>query len=241
MTTAALEQSAGDRMEKTVEITPVVESTTSALATLTEIALDQLAADINREHEAAECGMRESLLHAKLAGEKLIAAKAKVGHGNWMNWREKNCCFSHSTALLYMNVAESWAYFIPNSQPIENLTLNTAAELLAKARREARAEEKADLPWGTDLKATMLTEAQNRLLGEVSRFWERLDGGKSYFDMGIVIKDSQQDDYELVNIMQAFNELRHRVDRCIEALRRRMDAASVTWEKPSQTLLTVLE
>jgi hypothetical protein len=216
------------------------ESTPSTVA-LSDLPLDQLAADINRAHEAAECGMRESLLHAKLAGEKLIEAKAKVGHGNWMLWREMNCCFSHSTALLYMNVAQSWAYFVSNSQPVENLTLHMAADLLAKARREAQAEERAALPWGHDLQTTMLTDAQNRLRGEVSRFWERLAGGKLYADMGIVLTDSQPDDYELVNIVQSFNELRHRVDRCIEALRRRMDDASITWEKPTQTVFSVLE
>lgn len=214
---------------------------TAPKAPLNEVPLDQLAADINREHEAAERGLRESLLHAKLAGEKLIEAKAMVVRGNWMTWREENCCFSHSTALLYMNVAKWWDYVITNSQPVENLTLHKAAELLAKARREAQAEEKADLPWGKELKATLLTESQRRLLGEVSKFWERLDGGNLYYDMGFVLKDSRPDDYELVNLMQAFNELRHRVDRCIEALRRRMDDASITWEKPSQTLLTILE
>lgn len=203
--------------------------------------LAQLAADINREHEAAEGGMRQSLLHAKAAGDKLIEVKQKVGHGNWMKWREENCSFSHSTARLYMDVAYNWTWFLPNSQPVENLTLHKAAEMLAHARRTALAEEMKEVSWGQGLRATELIESQNRLRSEVSRFWERLDGGRLYEDMRFVLKDSRPDDYQLVNIIQSFNELRHRVDRCIEALRRRMDDTSVTWEKPTQTVFSVPE
>lgn len=97
-------------METTLEITDAVESTTGAVAVtavaLCDLPLDQLAADIKREHQAAEYGMRDSLMHARAAGVKLIEVKSRLPYGEFMSWVRTHCEFSHPTANLYMKVAK---------------------------------------------------------------------------------------------------------------------------------------
>lgn len=91
-----------------------------------------------------------------------------------------------------MNVAKSWTYFITNAQPVEKLTLNRAAELLAKARREAAAEEKVGLPAGKDwhgnLEAKLATEASTTIGKQIVAFVRALQGGRLHDAMGTLLK-----------------------------------------------------
>jgi hypothetical protein len=65
-----------------------------------------LAAKINREHEQAEAAVAAGTAHAIKAGNLLLKAKAKVGHGAWAKWRRENLSFSARTAQVYMQLAQ---------------------------------------------------------------------------------------------------------------------------------------
>lgn len=106
-----------------------------------EPGLDGLARRINEKHKAVEAKTRESLLKAREAGKLLNQAKGRVAHGEFMAWVKERCRFSHAIANLYMKFADpdNWQvitqYMESNSEPVTNLTLRGAAELLRKPPR----------------------------------------------------------------------------------------------------------
>src|SRR4051812_29165519 len=69
--------------------------------------LDGLAAVAVAEHEAFERDARSAIGHAIRAGEALIAAKAKVRHGEWLPWLEAHFPASERTAQGYMRLARN--------------------------------------------------------------------------------------------------------------------------------------
>ena len=98
------------------------------------VVLANLAQRINTEHEAARAAMRKGLEHALNAGEMLIEAKAAVPHGEWLPWLETNCSVSERTAQLYMKVARERERLGRESASLADLTLEQAAERLAKPK-----------------------------------------------------------------------------------------------------------
>jgi hypothetical protein len=70
--------------------------------------LAALAHQANAEHEAGERLTRKGLEHYRLAGEYLLKAKARCGHGKWLAWLKANVRFSQQTASNYMRLAENW-------------------------------------------------------------------------------------------------------------------------------------
>ena len=72
--------------------------------------LEDLAREINAAHEAAQAAATTAIEHAIACGKALIKAKAKVGHGNWLPWLEKNCkaliSRSQRTAQVYIQLAK---------------------------------------------------------------------------------------------------------------------------------------
>src|SRR5262249_27309324 len=67
-----------------------------------------LAAEINAEHQAGEEATRRGLEHYHRAGLKLLEAKKRCGHGNWLPWLKKHCPgIPERTARRYMRFAES--------------------------------------------------------------------------------------------------------------------------------------
>ena len=130
-------------METTLEVTAAVESTAGAVA-LCDLPLDQLAADIKREHQAAEYSMSDSLMHARAAGVKLLEVKSRLPYGEWMSWVRTHCEFSHATANLYMKVAKRWDT-LGDSQQVTNLTLRQASELMYMDPSDEDAEATAEL------------------------------------------------------------------------------------------------
>lgn len=68
--------------------------------------LFELAAQINAEHEAGKYATRQGLEHFRNAGECLIKAKAKCGHGKWLKWLETNIKFGVRRADRYMAFAK---------------------------------------------------------------------------------------------------------------------------------------
>jgi hypothetical protein len=50
--------------------------------------LPVLASEIRKAHDEATAAQRKTLAHAMEAGQRLIEAKALVGHGGWLPWLE---------------------------------------------------------------------------------------------------------------------------------------------------------
>lgn len=97
-----------------------------------QMTLPFLANKANELHRLHEESQKKTIEYGIKAGEVLIAAKKKVRHGEWMNWVESNCEFSHKTANVYMWLAT-------NSQRARNLgvqTIRKAIEVLAEPRTE---------------------------------------------------------------------------------------------------------
>ena len=56
-------------------------------------------------------------------GRELIAAKAEIGHGNWLDWIEAEFGWGHATASNYMNVASKF----PTLRNMDGLTIEATA------------------------------------------------------------------------------------------------------------------
>ena len=69
--------------------------------------LDELAQEINAEHQAFRRAFKATYRSALRAGDLLNEAKAEAGHGNWTAWVEENCEFSMRTAQVYMRIANN--------------------------------------------------------------------------------------------------------------------------------------
>jgi len=96
--------------------------------------LATLASQINAEHEAAVGAARNSLEHARAAGEALLRAKQRCRHGEWLPWLKANVRCDQKTAWRYMKVASEWSKL----GTVPNLSLRDALELLAsEEEREA--------------------------------------------------------------------------------------------------------
>lgn len=58
-------------------------------------------------------------------GRELIAAKVKVGHGNWLRWLKEEFGWSHDVAAKYMRVAEAFQISLPAK--FDGLTIDASA------------------------------------------------------------------------------------------------------------------
>jgi hypothetical protein len=106
--------------------------------------LGDLAARIAAEHEAAGAATRKTLQHAIAAGELLIEAKDRVGHGRWENWLKKTCNVPPRSATKYMKLAEGREIIEKNQiGPAADLTINAALRLL---KPKAKKFEPPDRP-----------------------------------------------------------------------------------------------
>jgi Protein of unknown function (DUF3102) len=102
--------------------------------TLVALATD-LPARINVAHAVCAKAMTAAVRHATRAGELLLRAKAKVGHGQWQKWQRDNLKFSPRTAQLYMYFA---SLTVEKRNAVADLPLRTA---VLRLRRDARNEE----------------------------------------------------------------------------------------------------
>ena len=94
--------------------------------------LARLARRINAAHAAAERSFRAGLEHARAAGALLAAAKAQLGHGEWLPWLRANVRFSVRTVQLYMRLAERWPQLEGKCATVAHLTFREALEALAR-------------------------------------------------------------------------------------------------------------
>jgi hypothetical protein len=96
--------------------TPDVIPITRARFQIAGASPEQLAAEIQREHEACEreheackAAFSSTLDHGYMAGQMLIAVKGKLPHGEWQPWLTENCpALPHRTARLYMQLVRNW-------------------------------------------------------------------------------------------------------------------------------------
>jgi hypothetical protein len=96
------------------------------------LSLDALALAINADHDAVEQMARSTLDRARAAGDKLLAAKAQVEHGQWLPWLAANCPrMSERTGRAYMRLARNWETLESKSAVTADLTLDGALKLLA--------------------------------------------------------------------------------------------------------------
>jgi hypothetical protein len=95
--------------------------------------LAELAAQISDQHRLCVEATSTALEHARRAGELLVAAKERAGHGQWLPWLKANCPFSERTAQGYMRVAREWPRLQSNPQRVADLSYRDALRLLAES------------------------------------------------------------------------------------------------------------
>jgi hypothetical protein len=93
--------------------------------------LKALATKINDAHAAVVSSARTALSKAIACGEALIAARAAVADGMWMQWRRKHCIVvSDRTAQMYIQLAENKtvleAWLRDNAQNAADQSVNAA-------------------------------------------------------------------------------------------------------------------
>lgn len=120
-----------------------VSSIMSAPSKIDELSLEELKEVINTAHqefesakEVANRAFNAGLNHAIKAGQHLLAAKKKEGHGKWSQWVSENCSFTIKTAQLYMRVANKSSILAENG-----LASGTSLRVALKLLRETSTEE----------------------------------------------------------------------------------------------------
>lgn len=93
-----------------------------------DVDLASLAVAANENHAATELASREAVRYAIAAGQVLLRAKQRVGHGNWLGWVKTHLAFAPRTASLYMRLAA-----IPEAdrQRVADMSLRMAARAVA--------------------------------------------------------------------------------------------------------------
>jgi hypothetical protein len=132
--------------------TDVTRCTRDRLAARRRCELKRLAAEIRREHEAAEDSWRDALAHAVRAGERLIQAKRLVKHGEWLPYLAA-AGVPQTTASAYVRVAANQQHVaglptlraalaelaVPRDRPVPAAVPPPRGPLLGPARRPALA------------------------------------------------------------------------------------------------------
>jgi hypothetical protein len=113
--------------------------------------LDELAQRIKEEHSNVARALHRGFIHACAAGELLIQAKRKAGHGKWSPWLRDECNISMRTASLYMRLAKTRTGIESQiGNAVADLTLRGAMKLLSPPRpSDPPAEEMAEGGAGT--------------------------------------------------------------------------------------------
>jgi hypothetical protein len=108
--------------------------------------LDELAERIKKEHSNVAIALQQGFMHASAAGELLIQAKAKAGHGKWLSWLQEECEIFVRTASLYMRLAKNRGRIADQvGNAVADLTLRGAMKLLSPPRQsDPHSEETAE-------------------------------------------------------------------------------------------------
>lgn len=100
------------------------------------VSLSALAAEVAVEHQKAQRSATAAIAHARRAGELLLAAKARLPHGQWLPWLKENCAFAERTAQRYMTAATP----LPKSDNVSYLPGVQRSAPRGKPRKSARAD-----------------------------------------------------------------------------------------------------
>lgn len=97
--------------------------------------LMKLAAQIKQEHAAFEQSLKRGLEHARHAGDLLIEAKSRLGHGEWLPWLKSNCKMSEWSCQAYMRIARRFGE-LGKSGTVTDLSFRDGLKLLAETHQE---------------------------------------------------------------------------------------------------------
>lgn len=124
-------------MGKGVKRKPAVAVAAAATLASSELSqsLDQLQYEANSWAEQVELHAHRAVEAAIECGRRLVAVKARLGHGKWSHWLGQSFDYDQRTAERYMSLAE-YAGAIAN-QP----TITRALAVIADIREEERAAE----------------------------------------------------------------------------------------------------
>jgi protein gp37 len=92
--------------------------------------LADLRKRLKAEHTAVATAIKTSVAHAMAAGDILIEAKARLGHGKWLSWLEPSEV-SERMAQRYMRLARGRAVIAANPTPVSDLDMRGALALIA--------------------------------------------------------------------------------------------------------------
>lgn len=121
----------------------------SSMVSMDSNHLSALAAEINLLHDEAERHATFALVYAARCGEKLLKAKADVGHGKWLDWLATHCRVKKSQAAKYMRLAQEMPELLDaNFHPSGNLLGINHAIALLTADDEVKAEVQARVDAG---------------------------------------------------------------------------------------------
>ncbi len=118
----------------------------SDLFAICEDPLPELAAQINAAHVECEHALKAGLARALKVGQLLVAAKQRVGHGQWLPWLKTNVHFSERSAQDYMRVARRWSELEAIPQGVADLPFHAAVTLLTAPAAEKPATGTVPLP-----------------------------------------------------------------------------------------------
>jgi hypothetical protein len=117
---------------------PITQNLSQLVSQRIETTLNELAefaVQIRTHHEHATQAAGRAIEHARLAGECLIQAKARIRRGKWLPWLEANCNVSERTAQGYMRLARELPKLDgPKAQRVADLPLREAMAMLAAPR-----------------------------------------------------------------------------------------------------------
>ena len=124
-------------MGRGVKRKPAVAVAAAATLASSELSqsLDQLQYEANTWAEQVELHAHRAVEAAIECGRRLVAVKARLGHGKWSHWLGQSFDYDQRTAERYMSLAE-YAGAIAN-QP----TITRALAVIADIREEERAAE----------------------------------------------------------------------------------------------------
>jgi hypothetical protein len=79
------------------------------------VAVADLASQINQAHALAMRSVDEALTQARICGDLLVVAKSKVPHGQWLPWLRDNCAVDVRQAQRYMRLSQHWTELTANT------------------------------------------------------------------------------------------------------------------------------
>jgi len=206
----------------------------------------QWAAEINLLHEAAEQHASQAVVYAARCGEKLIQAKASLGHGQWLPWLQGNCRVKDRQAAKYMRLAREMPELLePNSQLTANLPGLEHAVALLGVEDEVKSTIQTRLDAGESLTVREIEQLKRQLKQvEVTRdqLVQKVDQAEDRnraLDLNLAAaSEREQRSYrELRETQQRIDELAEtKANQAIESVRGDLKSAQEQVESLKQSL-----